>query len=81
MFIVYFSILIIAGFMEFSPLFNTDNCFKKIALLMIILGALSHLANKAPPLIEVGIALYLFVDLCSSLFYKTFDRRGKDAIN
>ena len=75
--IIYFSILILAAVMELSPRFNTDNCFKKAALLLIILGALAHMANKNQMFIEVGFALYLLVDLCGAFLHDTFNRRTR----
>jgi hypothetical protein len=76
--ILYFCILILAAVMEFSPQFNTDNSLKKLALLLIILGTLAHLANRGQPLVEIGVVLYLAIELCGCLFFHTFDRRHKD---
>lgn len=74
--IIYFSILILAISMEVST-FNTDNFLKKLALLLVILGCMAHLANKTPPLLEIGLALYFIVELCGSVFHDTYDRREK----
>jgi len=74
---VYFTILLVAAIMEFSPRFNTNNFIKKLALLLIILGALAHMARKSPPLIEIGFAIYLLVELCGSVFHDTFERRHR----
>jgi hypothetical protein len=76
--ILYFCILILAGVMEFSNHFNTDNSIKKLALLLIILGALAHLANRDQPLIEIGLLIYMSIELCGGLFFDTFERRHKD---
>jgi hypothetical protein len=73
--VVYFVILIVAGIMEFSPRFDTKNFIKKIALMLIILGSLIHLAKRDQPLAEFGIALYLMVELVGSYCYATFERR------
>lgn len=73
--IIYFCILILAALMEFSPTFNTDNSIKKLSLMLIILGCLAHLGNREQPLIEVGIMLYMAVELCGALFHDTLDRR------
>jgi lipoprotein signal peptidase len=76
--ILYFCILILAAVMEFSPSFNTDNSLKKLALLLIIMGALAHLADRNQPLLEIGVVLYMAVELCGCLFFDTFERRHKD---
>jgi hypothetical protein len=76
--ILYFCILILAGVMEVSNHFNTDNSIKKLALLLIILGALAHLANRDQPLIEVGLLIYMAIELCGCFFFDTFERRQKE---
>ncbi len=72
--IIYFSILILAVAMEIGA-YNTDNFLKKLSLLLIILGCLAHLANRNPPLIEIGIGLYFIIELCGSVFHDSYDRR------
>jgi hypothetical protein len=76
--ILYFCIIILAGVMEFSDHFNTDNSIKKLALMLIILGALAHLANRNQPLIEIGLLIYMAIELCGCFFFPTFERRHKD---
>jgi hypothetical protein len=73
--VIYFIILIVAGIMEFSPRFDTKNFIKKIALMLIILGSIIHLAKRDQPLAEFGLALLLMVELVGSYCYTTFERR------
>jgi intracellular septation protein A len=73
---IHFIIVLVAGVMELSPRFDTKNFVKKIALMLIILGALASLAKKEQPLIELGLAFYLSVELCGAFMYRTFERRS-----
>jgi hypothetical protein len=74
--VIYFIIVLIAGVMELSPRFDTKNFVKKFGLMLIILGALANLARREQPLMEVGLAFYLCVELCGAFLYRTFERRG-----
>jgi hypothetical protein len=66
--------LVLALAMEIGT-YNTDNFLKKIALLLIILGCMAHLANRTQSLIEIGMVLYFIVELCGSVFHDSYDRR------
>jgi hypothetical protein len=73
--VIYFVILVVAGIMELSPKFDTKNFIKKFGLMLIIIGALAHLAKKEQPIMEIGFAVFLLVELVGSYAYRTFERR------
>jgi hypothetical protein len=73
--VIYFVILVIAGIMELSPKFDTTNFIKKFALMLIIIGALAHLARRDQPIMEIGFSVLLMVELVGSYCYRIFDRR------
>lgn len=63
---LYIILLVICIAVELSPRINTENHIKKIALGFVMVGCIVEYSGHHSHFIEIGIAAYLFANLCTA---------------
>ena len=74
---LYIILFIICVAVELSPKINTENHIKKIALGFVMVGCIVQWSGHSSPFIPIGIAAYLFANLCTAYCIKP-KRRSSD---